>query len=95
MTLTGHEGAVWGIDAVTDLGLILTGYKFLRVDCILYDMKYMLSIIKNFCLKGSADKTIKMWRAGKCEKTFVGHTDCVREVVALDNESFLSCSNDG
>ena len=23
-------------------------------------------------LTGSADKTIKMWRAGKCEKTFTG-----------------------
>ena len=23
-------------------------------------------------LTGSADKTIKIWRAGKCEQTFVG-----------------------
>ena len=31
-------------------------------------------------LTGSADKTIKMWRAGRCERTFTGkktHTLCV------------------
>ena len=25
-----------------------------------------------FMLTGSADKSIKMWKAGKCEKTFLG-----------------------
>ena len=44
---------------------------------------------------GSADKTIKLWKAGKCEKTFTGHQDCVRCLALISVHEFLSCSNDG
>ena len=43
---------------------------------------------------GSADKTIRLWRAGTCERTFVGHDDCVRGLAVISNSEFLSCSND-
>ena len=47
-----------------------------------------------FYFVGSADKTIKMWRAGACERTFTGHTDCVRGLSVLSQVEFVSCSND-
>lgn len=43
---------------------------------------------------GSADKTIKMWKAGTCQRTFTGHTDCVRGLAVLSAVEFLSSSND-
>lgn len=43
---------------------------------------------------GSADKSIKLWKAGQCEKTITGHTDCVRGLAVLSSFEFLSCSND-
>lgn len=47
-------------------------------------------------LTGSADKLIKRWdKEGKDIKTYEGHTDCVRGLVILNSENFLSCSNDG
>ena len=39
---------------------------------------------------GSADKTIKLWTAGKRVRTYSGHTDCVRALAALSNDEFLS-----
>ena len=45
-------------------------------------------------LTGSADKTIKVWKAGKCEATLKGHTDCVRALAVLSAAEFLSCAND-
>ncbi|CAK8685515.1 unnamed protein product [Clavelina lepadiformis] len=42
----------------------------------------------------SADKTIKIWRTGKCSHTLEGHSDCVRSLSALSLSQFLSCSND-
>ena len=50
---------------------------------------------KGLMLTGSADKTIKLWKAGKCERTYTGHKDCVRSLAVLSSEEFLSASNDG
>lgn len=37
-----------------------------------------------FMLTGSADKLIKLWRAGKCEKTFQGEqTDCNTSIPCI------------
>ena len=36
-----------------------------------------------FMLTGSADKSIKMWRAGKCEKTFTGKLFDILYAVSL------------
>ena len=47
-----------------------------------------------FFFSGSADKTIKMWKAGACQMTFTGHSDCVRGLAVLSALEFLSCSND-
>ncbi|KAI2662386.1 Phospholipase A-2-activating protein [Labeo rohita] len=45
-------------------------------------------------LSGSADKTIKLWKAGRCEKTYTGHEDCVRGLAVINEVEFFSCSND-
>lgn len=46
-------------------------------------------------LTGSADCSIKGWRAGRCVFTLVGHTDCVRDLLAIESLSLLvSASND-
>ena len=29
-----------------------------------------------YMLTGSADKLIKLWRAGQCQQTYAGHTGC-------------------
>ena len=47
-----------------------------------------------FLFLASADKTIKMWKAGSCTKTFTGHTDCVRSLAVLTSTEFVSSSND-
>jgi len=43
---------------------------------------------------GSADKTLRLWRTGKCEQILRGHTDAVRGIAIISAEEFLSCSND-
>jgi phospholipase A-2-activating protein len=43
----------------------------------------------------SADKTIKLWRDGKCIHTYEGHSDAVRALQAIEGVGFLSGSNDG
>uniref|UniRef100_A0A672QFU0 Phospholipase A-2-activating protein-like n=1 Tax=Sinocyclocheilus grahami TaxID=75366 RepID=A0A672QFU0_SINGR len=45
-------------------------------------------------LSGSADKTIKLWKAGRCENTYTGHEDCVRGLAVINEVEFFSCSND-
>lgn len=42
----------------------------------------------------SADKTIKTFKSGSFTNTFTGHTDCVRGLSWLTDDTFLSCSND-
>jgi len=44
--------------------------------------------------KGSADKTLKLWRHNKPLKTFVGHKDAVRGLALVTDIGFASCSND-
>ncbi|VDP03345.1 unnamed protein product, partial [Soboliphyme baturini] len=45
-------------------------------------------------LTASADKTIRLWEHCMLSKTFTGHTDCVRGLQVLSENTFLSCSND-
>uniref|UniRef100_A0A669BZ62 Phospholipase A2-activating protein n=1 Tax=Oreochromis niloticus TaxID=8128 RepID=A0A669BZ62_ORENI len=59
-------------------------------------------------LSGSADKTIKLWKAGRCEKTFTGEDMQVyiglgildktitlsKGLAVISNTEFFSCSND-
>jgi platelet-activating factor acetylhydrolase IB subunit alpha len=50
-----------------------------------------------FILSSSRDKTIKLWEISTsfCKRTYQGHEDWVRQVVATkDSKTFASCSND-
>uniref|UniRef100_G3TXR0 Phospholipase A-2-activating protein n=1 Tax=Loxodonta africana TaxID=9785 RepID=G3TXR0_LOXAF len=49
--------------------------------------------VQGLMLTGSADKTIKLWKAGRRERNFMGHEDCVGLAVLSETE-FLSCAND-
>ena len=42
----------------------------------------------------SADKLIKLWKAGVNTHTLAGHTDAVRSLAVISSEEFLSASND-
>ena len=42
----------------------------------------------------SADKLIKLWKAGVNTHTLSGHTDAVRSLAVISSEEFLSASND-
>lgn len=46
-------------------------------------------------LTASADRTIKLWQADACLKTFTGHSDVVRTLAEVPGVGFLSGSNDG
>lgn len=35
-------------------------------------------------LSGSADKTIKLWKAGRCDRTFTGESSCVSINIPCD-----------
>lgn len=45
-------------------------------------------------ITASADKLIKLWKAGLCTHTLSGHTDAVRALAVISSEQFLSASND-
>lgn len=46
-------------------------------------------------LTGSADKLIIVWsKTGVLQYPLSGHTDCVRDIVAIGKTEFLSCAND-
>ena len=45
-------------------------------------------------ITASADKLIKLWKAGVCTHTLSGHTDAVRALAVISSEQFLSASND-
>lgn len=44
--------------------------------------------------KGSADKTVKLWKQHKVVRTFTGHKDAVRGLALVTDIGFASCSND-
>ncbi|KAJ3049444.1 hypothetical protein HDU99_008906, partial [Rhizoclosmatium hyalinum] len=81
LTLTGHEQAVWAVMSAGDYG-ILTGLF------VFTPSKPLTSRL------ASADKTIKLWKDGKCVRTLTGHTDVVRALAPLEGIGFLSASND-
>ena len=45
-------------------------------------------------ITASADKLVKLWKAGVNTHTLSGHTDAVRAVSVLSGEEFLSAGND-
>ncbi|GMM36215.1 Doa1 protein [Saccharomycopsis crataegensis] len=43
----------------------------------------------------SADKTVKLWKGNELVKTYTGiHSDVIRSLVVLDQNTFISASND-
>ncbi|XP_023345086.1 phospholipase A-2-activating protein [Eurytemora carolleeae] len=45
-------------------------------------------------ITGSADRTLRIWKTGKCQGILKGHTDAVRGICIISPDAFLSCSND-
>jgi len=45
-------------------------------------------------LTGSADKEIRLWVNNTTKTIFRGHTDCVRALAVVNQNQFLSGSND-
>jgi len=44
---------------------------------------------------GSADKLVIVWeRDGSIQHKLTGHTDCVRDIVDIKEDEFLTCAND-
>ncbi|KAG7212515.1 hypothetical protein KM043_012825 [Ampulex compressa] len=48
-----------------------------------------------FIVTGSADKMIIVWtKDGSVQHKLSGHKDCVRDIIAINNDEFVSCGND-
>ncbi|XP_011640345.1 phospholipase A-2-activating protein [Pogonomyrmex barbatus] len=46
-------------------------------------------------ISGSADKLVIIWsRNGMVQHKLTGHTDCVRDIVDIKEDEFLTCAND-
>lgn len=44
---------------------------------------------------GSADKLVIVWaRDGSIQHKLTGHTDCIRDIVDIKEDEFLTCAND-
>lgn len=46
-------------------------------------------------ISGSADKLVIIWsRDGSVQHKLTGHTDCIRDIVDIKEDEFLTCAND-
>ncbi|XP_054743311.1 phospholipase A-2-activating protein-like [Anastrepha obliqua] len=84
-----NTARIWTIDQVGSVtSVVLRGHESAvwSVACMTEVKKY---------ITGSADKCIYYWNAkGDKLRMLKGHTDCVRGILALNNNSLLSCAND-
>uniref|UniRef100_A0A674EMQ7 Phospholipase A2-activating protein n=1 Tax=Salmo trutta TaxID=8032 RepID=A0A674EMQ7_SALTR len=78
-TLKGHKNTVCALSS-GKFGTLLSGS---------WDTTAKVWLNEKFVLF-----TIKLWKAGRCEKTFTGHEDCVRGLAVVSDLEFFSCSND-
>ncbi|XP_047134091.1 phospholipase A-2-activating protein isoform X1 [Hydra vulgaris] len=109
MTLTGHEGAVWGIETIAELGIILTGsadktIKMWRAgkcertfsghtDCV----RDIVAIDKESFLSCSNDGSIRKWLlSGECHHIYKGHSNYVYSISVFPDciEDFVSSGED-
>lgn len=54
----------------------------------------LLVIKDNYILSGSGDKTMRLWKDGKCQNVFHGHTDSIRAMAEVPNEGIITASHD-
>ncbi|XP_051162617.1 phospholipase A-2-activating protein [Leptopilina boulardi] len=79
---------LWNINDVSNPKVTFIGHTA-AVWCVL-DIKNALMIIT-----GSADKLVIVWsRNGIIKHKLTGHTDCVRDIVGISDDEFLTCAND-
>ena len=63
MTLSGHESAVWAVAILPEVSVCLSLLKFFFTD--------MLGQV-GIMVTAGADKSIKLWKAGRCTHTLTG-----------------------
>lgn len=52
-------------------------------------------LLNGSIVTGSADKLVIVWADdGSIQHKLTGHTDCVRDISAINSNEFLTCSND-
>lgn len=54
----------------------------------------VLAVDDDTIITGAADKTIRIWHAGKPANVLNGHQDAVRGMALIPGTGFVSCSND-
>ena len=94
--LRGHTQAVWAVLALSATD-VLTGTEVAQSQQrhMLAPSFFVRRVLTVGLTTASADKTIKLWRDGKCIHTYEGHSDAVRALQAIEGVGFLSGSNDG
>lgn len=104
--LLGHESNVCALDVDASNGLIASGswdktsriWNHGQVSAV---MKHNAAVWGVLFWNGSvvtacADQVIRIWsKTGDLQHTLRGHTDAVRGLAKISDESFASCSNDG
>lgn len=79
---------LWNVNDISNPQVTFIGHTA-AVWCV-GDLKNDLMVIT-----GSADKLVIVWsRNGSIKHKLTGHTDCVRDITAINNDEFLTCAND-
>lgn len=78
---------LWDIKDLSKPQLNLTGHTA-AVWCV-------AELLSGNIVTGSADKLVIVWtKDGSVEHKLTGHTDCIRDIVDIKEDEFLSCAND-
>ncbi|XP_011697767.1 PREDICTED: phospholipase A-2-activating protein [Wasmannia auropunctata] len=78
---------LWDVDDLSKPQLNLAGHTA-AVWCI-------ADLSNGNIISGSADKLVIIWsRDGSVLHKLTGHTDCVRDIVDIKEDEFLTCAND-
>lgn len=104
--LLGHESNVCALDVDTNSGSIVSGswdktsriWNHGQVTAVLKHSAAVWGVMfwKEAVVTACADQAIRIWsKNGDLQQILRGHTDAVRGLAKIDDESFASCSNDG
>ena len=78
---------VWNLSDLSKPQLNLLGHTA-AVWCV-------IDLSSGLYVTGSADKLVIVWTSGgSVQHKLTGHTDCVRDISAINNNEFLTCAND-